>query len=457
MRGAPFEQLAVLLALAPTTSQESGNAITASTKSVSGTRPGSSISELERFLQMNPEERFDIETINSIEPQTLIAEAKGDRRLLREIVRTAYALLPRVRAETEDPLLVSAILRSKTLDWYRRSAADPTWGEITPLRWGGIFYESRVPGGRLSRKLSTRLSGLITECVEAAGARAFLRAGFTGLFRGSKMMASMVQFGLGSKRPRLTQLVAQAYLDDLAATGRDPRQPLPLEHLSDLARRMGSQEVNVTLTDLFPQETTTSLTVLDARFHPGMDTVSVRVVPPKSPEDPSTYDLVHASGHRAAHESRHHDESSAGANASSVWDRAEIEKQDWIGLFRSLQKRKLRLDPPPRDSRERESYMGLRDLVIADPAVRKGFLAVHWKGKPAGMALLAQVLTDGTWTPDVETDGDYLEAELDLLSKGDGKGRAKDGHWVLPHGWTIVRQVENGNVRTYRAQAKSAD
>lgn len=457
MRGAAFRLPAVLLALAPTTSQESGNAITAATKSVSGTRPGSPISELERFLQMNPEERFDIETINSIEPQTLIAEAGGDRRLLREIVRTAYALLPRVRAETEDPLLVSAILRSKTLDWYRRSSADPTWGEIAPLRWGGIFYESRVPGGRLSRKLSTRLSGLITECVEAAGAGAFLRAGFHGLFRGSKMMASMVQFGLGSKRPRLTQLVAQAYLDDLAATGRDGRQPLPLEHLSDLARRTGSQEVNVTLTDLFPQENTTSLTVLDGRFHPGMDTVSIRIVPAKTQEDPSTYDLVHADGHHALHESRHHDDAPAGPSSSSVWDRADIEKQDWIGLFRSLQKRKVRLDPPPRDSRERESYIGLRDLVIADPGLRKGFLAVHWKGKPTGMALLAQLLTDGTWTPDVETDSDYLEAELDNLVKGTSESRPKDGQWKLPHGWTVVREVANGNVRTYRAQAKSAD
>src|SRR5207244_10115841 len=105
-----------------------------------------------------------------------VVEARGDKRVLREVFRTAQALLPRVRAETEDPLLVSAILRKKTLDWYRRSPTDPNWAEYMPLRLGGIFYESRVPGGRLSRKLSVRLTLLINECVQASGTMAFLRS-----------------------------------------------------------------------------------------------------------------------------------------------------------------------------------------------------------------------------------------------------------------------------------------
>src|SRR5438093_8064144 len=165
---------------------------------------------------MNPEEKFDIEAVNSIDTRALLEQARGDKHVLREVLRTAEALLPRVRAETEDPILVSAILRSKTLDWYRRSSSDPGWTDTMPLRWGGIFYESRGPGGRMSRKLSTRLSNLISKCVEASGTVAFLRAGVTGLFRGSAMMAKMVQFGLSSKRPRYVQQVAQAYRDDLA-------------------------------------------------------------------------------------------------------------------------------------------------------------------------------------------------------------------------------------------------
>ncbi|TLZ74845.1 MAG: hypothetical protein E6K08_09760, partial [Methanobacteriota archaeon] len=207
-------------------------------------------SALAAFLLMTPEEKFDLEAINSIDLPALVVEARGDKRVLREVLRTAQALLPRVRAETEDPLLVSAILRKKTLDWYRRSPTDPNWAEYMPLRLGGIFYESRVPGGRLSRKLSVRLTLLINECVQASGTMAFLRAGVNGLFRGSAMVASMMQFALGSKRPRLTQQVAQAYLDDLAACGRNGGESLPLERLSDLGRRTGSQEVNMTLVEL---------------------------------------------------------------------------------------------------------------------------------------------------------------------------------------------------------------
>src|SRR2546425_10117347 len=97
------------------------------------------------FLEMNPEEKFDLETINAIDTRALLEQARGDKRMLREVVGTAEALLPRVRAETEDPILVSGILRSKTLDWYRRSPSDRTWAESIPLRWGAIFHESRVP------------------------------------------------------------------------------------------------------------------------------------------------------------------------------------------------------------------------------------------------------------------------------------------------------------------------
>src|SRR5206468_1950351 len=171
--------------------------------------------ELEKFLQLNPLEKFDLEAINSVDAQVLVGEARENKRVLREVLRTAEALLPRVRAETEDPILVSAILRSKTLDWYRRSSSDPGWTDTMPLRWGGIFYESRVPGGRLSRKLSTRLSNLISQCVEASGTVAFLRAGVTGLFRGSAMMALDSRFHPGME-PVAIRVVSPKNQDDAA-------------------------------------------------------------------------------------------------------------------------------------------------------------------------------------------------------------------------------------------------
>src|SRR5207249_2464916 len=263
---------------------------------------------------------------------------------------------------TEDPLLVSAILRNKTMDWVRRSPSDSSWGDTMPLRWGGIFYVSGVPGGRLCRQHYTRLAGLITLCVEASGAVAFLRAGVTGLFRCSAMMAKMVQFGLSSKRPRHVQQVAQAYLDDLAANRCVGKQPVPLERLSEVARRTGSAEVNIPLVELFSQEGTGSLIVLDPRFHPGMDPVTVG---------------------------------------------------------------------------------------LADASVRRAFLAVHWKGRPSGLALLGQLLSAGTLVPEFDTDADYLEAELEHLGQGHAVHRSKDGQWKLAHGWTVVREVADGNARTY--------
>src|SRR2546427_6898954 len=239
---------------------------------------------LEAFLQMNPEDKFDLEVVNSINTRAVLEQARGDKRLLHQVVRAAEALLPRVRAETEDPILVSGILRDKTLDWFLRSPSDRTWTVTMPVRWGGMFHESRVPGGRLSRKLSVRLTGLINQSVEASGTAAFLRAGVTGLFRGSKMMVKAVQFSLGSKRPRLTQQVAQAYLDDLAANPRNGDYPLPLERLGDFARRNGSSEVNMTLAELFAPEAAGRLSVLDPRFHPGLSSLAIRISPARNQE-----------------------------------------------------------------------------------------------------------------------------------------------------------------------------
>src|SRR5438132_2015777 len=406
---------------------------------------------LDAFLRMNPEEKFDLEIVNSIDTRAILEQARGDKRVLHEIVRTAEALLPRVRAETEDPILVSGILRTKTVDWYLRSPSDRSWTVTMPVRWGGMFHESRVPGGRLSRKLSVRLTGLINQSVEASGTAAFLRAGVTGLFRGSKMMAKAVQFSLGSKRPRLTQQVAQAYLDDLANGPRDGDGSLPLERLSALARRNGTTEVNITLTELFAQETANLLTVIDPRFHLGMSALSIRIVPARNQEDGATYDLIQANA-RSSKKSANADAANVDADPTSPWEREGITKKDWSMLLRDLAKRKGKLDPPPRENaRDRESYLSLRELILTDGAARKFFLGVHWKGRPSSLVLLCELLSKGSLVPDVETDGDYLEAELDHIDQ-DLEGR--EGEWDVGHGWTVVREKGTGGGTTYRAKGK---
>ncbi len=414
-------------------------------------------SELRAFLRMNPEEDFDIEAINSTDFHTLLREASAEKRFLKAAARVAEALLPRVHAETEDPLLVGAILADKTLAWYLKSAADPDWAEFAPLRWGGIFYESRSPGGRLRRKLSTRLTDLIEACVNASGTTAVLRAGFNGMFRGSKQVKSAVQFALGSKRPRLTQQVAQAYLDDLAASPRNGAAPVPLPHLSDVAKRNGSTEVNNTLSELFRPESSRSLMVLDPRFHLGMNAVTIQVVPAKNVEEGSTYDLIQReTGPLRASPASH----GGGAEAipTAPWDRTGLTDRDWLKILKGLEKGKTRLEaPPPENHRERESFLGLRKVLLTDASARKAFLAVHWKGRPSGLSLLAQLLSEGTWIPEADTDGDYLEAELDHLSRQEGGHSSHEGDWSIGHGWTVTREIRPGAVRAYTARAASAD
>ena len=450
-----FVPPAVLMALISPGSEQPTKTVVSSKRTSKAL--GTSRSEppaLVAFLEMNPEEKFDLEAVNALDTRALLEQARGDKRVLQAVVRTAEALLPRVRAETEDPILVSGILRQKTADWYGQSPTDRTWTAAMPLRWGGIFYESRVPGGRLSRKLSVRLAGLINQCVEASGTAAFLRAGVSGLFRGSKMMAKAVQFSLGSKRPRLTQQVAQAFLDDLAASPRHANDPLPLERLSDFARRNGSTEVNSTLAELFPAESAGLLSVLDPRFHPGFSALAIRIVPARNSEEASTYDLIQSGG-RISGNAASLNEAATGA-LFSPWEREGLTKKDWLLLFKALEKRKARIDAPPRDNpRDRESYLLLRELLLTESAARKAFQAVHWKGRPSGLVLLSQLLSKGTLVPEVDTDADYLEAELDHSGSGSEGQSHKEGEWNIGHGWIVVREVGVSRGRTYRAEAKS--
>ncbi len=398
--------------------------------------------ELRDFLKMNREEGFDLEALNVIDVRAVEKEAIGDFRLSREAVRQVEALMPRVRAETEDPGLAGAILRKKTLDWYRRSPY-PGWAEKMPPRWGGIFSDSMVPGGRLSHKLTTRLASLYTECAKAGG-------WWGGLLR-NRAIAKLL--GGGPRRPHqpMMQQVAQAYLDDLATNHRNGDRPFGLERLSELARRIGSADMNRTLAELFRHEGGGPVIVLDPRFHPDIGGLIVRAPPPKAIGDAITYDLVHAK----AGETRQSvvpDGAATEASLNSPWEREDIAKKDWLGLLAQLRKRKERLEPPPIENyRNQESYRGLRELLLEDPSARSAFLAVHWKGKPSGLAMLAGLLSEGAFVPEADTDADYLEAELNHIEKGDPDRRSPDGRWKLGHGWTVVRKIADGNVRTYGA------
>src|SRR5205814_1143266 len=128
-----------------------------------------------------------------------------------------------------------------------------------------------------------------------------------------------------------------------------------------------------------------------------------------------------------------------------------------VVLLRDLGKRKAKLDPPPRDNpRGRESYLVLRELLLAEAAARKAFLTVAWKGRPSGPVLLSQLLSKGHWVPEVDTDSDYLEAELDHIEEALADSKHQEGQWTLGHGWTVVREVAKAQQRSSNTRFKVA-
>lgn len=405
---------------------------------------------LKAFLQLNPEEGFDIEALNSIDIRALEREVLRDKRRSREMMAMTEALLVRVREETENPILAGAILREKTLDWYRRSPSDPHWSEKMAIRWGGIFHESRTPGGRLATKLVDRLEALRSECAKAGGGLLSLR---------------LRSRGRGAKRQRnpMMQQVAQAYLDDLTLLARRPDKPRGLERVSELARRIGPADVNIALGELFPREGGGPLMVLDPHYHPDEDATMIRPPPPRAQGEGVIYDLVQAKAPPPGEAPQMVPVEGATPmedSPTSPWSRATLSKNEWNALLADLHKRKLRMEPPPvADYQERESYVGLRELLLADNSARKSFLAVHWKGRPSGLPLLARALFESTFVPEVETDGDYLEAELSRMAKDNPDSKPDDGKWLIGggwNGWTVTREVADG-VRTYRAKRRFLD
>ncbi len=402
---------------------------------------------LKTFLQLNPEEGFDLETLNAVEIRALEREILRDKRMSRDVLAMTESLLVRVRYETENAVLAGAILRNKTLDWYRRSPTDPNWSERMAIRWGGIFHESRTPGGRLSTRLTDRLENLRMECAKASGLSGSLRH---RLHRVAKR----------TRQPLMPQ-VAQAYLDDLTLLARRPEKPRGLERLSELARRIGPADVNIALAELFPREGVGPLIVLDPHYHPDEDTVVIRPPPGRASGEAVIYDLIQTKAPPPTHTGATAEAGTTADDASSSpWARPTLEKKEWIELLVDLQKRKTRMEAPPiTDYQTRESYLSLRDIILADNSARKAFLAIHWKGRPSGLALLARALSEGNYSPEVETDGDYLEAELGRMAGDNPDSRPDEGKWLIGggwNGWTVIREVAQG-VRTYRAKRRFLD
>jgi hypothetical protein len=419
---------------------------------------------LENFLAMNSADQFDIQALNQIPLAPLIQEASGNPELISLLAARTEALMERVKREVDDPLSAGALLREFALTWYRRSPEDASWSETAHNRWGGIFAESRITGGKLHPWLNMRLWSLHQQAVHGQSVRHRFRR---GLSRSHVAEAAVSR----TASQQIQAEVAQAFVDDLASQPRKADAGLPLVRLSELAVRRQVATVNDMLALLFNSSESGPFVVLHPNRYPDCDELQIRppsgaasgaalafsLVAPKGSRRTAGRSPVHehSDGSEAAGGSSTGAEAEEEADASSIWEVKSASAALWHTVVEESRREKRRLDAPPRDYRNRQAYATLREQLLVDGEFRKAFLTVKWRGRPAGLPLLTNLLQKGTITPEVATDHEYLEAELGELSQGDPQFVPEGGTWKFP-GWTVVREGSHQEGYRYRAEPDPA-
>jgi hypothetical protein len=416
------------------------------------------------FLALDPAEQFDIIALNQIPLAPLLHEGTGDPDLLALIASRTEALMDRVKREVDDPLTAGALLRDFALKWYRLSLLDAAWGEIMQDRWGGIFAESKVSGGKLHPWLNMRLWAVHQNAIRDGGLGLRVRR---GLSRSRTAEAAVSR----TASQQIQAEVAQALVDDLGARPRNSDGSLPLIRLSELAVRRQVATVNEALATLFNSSETGPFVVLHPNRYPDCEELQIR--PPSGGASGAAlaFTLVTPRGTRrtgsriplsdalSALDSGNTREPSGGGeevDPAAIWDAKAMSAATWRSVLEESHREKHRLDAPPRDYRSRPSYASLRDLLLRDSDIRKAFLAVKWRGRPAGLPLLASLLQKGTIAPEVATDHEYLEAELGELSAGDPQFVPSEGTWKFT-GWSVVREGTHREGFRYRAVPDPTD
>lgn len=419
---------------------------------------------LQEFLQTNPMERFNILALNAQRFPELLEAARGDALLLAAIARQTEALMARVKEEVDDPLSAGAFLRDQVYRWYRDSPGEEDWSERMSDCWAGLFADSRVSGGRLQPWLNLRLGAL--------HAQASRSGSLGGRMRDSLRRKRPAEVAVGrSTIQQIRAEVAQAILDDLTRRRRDPEGPVPLVHLSELAIRRQVATINDVLAQLFNGPETGPFIVLHPNRYPECDEVQIRppvgnvmgaalayslstgrssrkptgrargpaeagvAVAGESPDEPGTDD-------------------SEELDSSTIWEADRVDASAWRRVIKERKRERHRLDTPPKDCHGRSAYGPLRTLVLEDPEFRQSFLAVKWRGRPAGLPLLCALLQKGTLAPEVATDHEYLEAELGDLAKGDPQWHPPDHTWAIGE-WTIAREGSHGEGFRFTAQRRA--
>ncbi len=417
-----------------------------------------------RFLETDPTEGFDLQRLNSIRLSGLIESVGADAVLLSSLAARAEALMQRIKQELDDPLSAGALLRDLARRWYRESPSDPEWISRMPEQWGGLFADSRISGGRLQPWINRRLYTLRTLAVRSGPLRRRIARGL-GRDRGADLAL------LRTPAQQIHGEVAQAILDDLAGHPRTGDAPVPLVRLSELAVRRQLTTINDSLALLFHAPETGPFVVLHPNRYPDCDELVLK--PPTAGANGAAmaYSLVSGryarkgagrgkgSGSGESEPSGSTDEGDSRAekgeiDPAAIWDADPVPLAAWKGLLETVHRERRRLDAPPKDYRGRPAYTTLRELLLSDGAARRTFVAVRWRGRPAGLPILVQLLQKGSLAPEVSTDHEYLEAELGELAQGDPSWNPPDGRWSMP-GWTVVREGGHKDGFRFRAEPTS--
>jgi len=414
---------------------------------------------LTEFLQTNPMERFNIQALNAQRFPDLIEAARGDQFLLAAIARQAGALMSRVKEEVDDPLSAGAFLRDQVYLWYQESPRSEDWSDRMSERWAGLFADSRVSGGRLQPWLNLRLASLYTQAARSGSLGGRVRQ---SLRRNRPVESSLTRMPFQQIRAE----VAQAVLDDLTAHRRDKEGPIPLVRLSELAIRRQVPTINDALAQLFNGPETGPFIVLHPNRYPECDEVQIR--PPMGNVSGAAlaYSLIMGRSNRkgsaksripseaaAADSEGAESDSSDELDATTIWEADEVDAGAWRRVVKERRRERHRLETPPKDCHTRTAYAVLRSLLLEDSEFRQAFLSVKWRGRPAGLPLLATLLQKGSLVPEVVTDHEYLEAELSDLAQGDPQWHPANDSWTVGE-WTVAR--EGSHTGGFRFSAKRA-
>ncbi len=412
--------------------------------------------ELRAFFDVDPTDRFDLQEVNALRLGGLVRVAAGDGELLRALAERAATLMARVKQEADDPLNAGAFLRERVLEWYRASPTAERWTVEAPARWSGVLADSRTAGGKLHPWVNHRLRALRDEAARAGPVGSRLRQGLRRDRRDREATSR-------TAHQQILAEVAQAVLDDLGARRREPGVPCPLVHLSELAMRRQVATVNDALAALFGSPESGPFVVLHPNRYPECEELSIRPPLAAATGAALAYRLVPGTPSHKGARGRAGSESADGGlgtggpeeeDGASLWEAAQLPPEAWPRAVEARRRDRRRLDSPPKDYRQRAAYEPLRELVVRDPEFRKQFLAVRWRGRPAGLPLLATLLQRGKLAPEVATDHEYLDAELDGLVGEDAAGHPSVDVWRFA-GWTVRR--EGGHAEGFRYVAERDD